>query len=421
MKPYLCSDADITSLELDGSEDYLVIGCDGLWDVVTPDEIVSHVYDYMEENDGDKSGVAQMLVKLAQECESQDNITVVVLFFGDTISPPMERKDDCEVMLPPDLHGDDKKIDDHSEKSNMDESEAQETSQEATIESNLSTDSGLTDEELKMHSKITDNVDVEGANLDVCMSSEDLGSKHDNKDAVAKTRLVTGEVSGNNISSENMENSASKDMFGSKDVSGSKDTSASKECTESKEGWASYNKASSGVTSNSNSSPYTNMDKLRLSLHLSSFRDSKDSSDLAKDRKEKSSSRSSKARSAHSDTFSAGSGASDIIIMTQTASKCIGNRRGRRGRNGRRRNNHKDNRRASRESQSSGIALRTNSTPSRVRSSSESKVSSFVRTPIPSSRSGGENTFRMLMGCGAQVMNRAITQNRMDSGCCHGN
>jgi protein phosphatase 1E len=381
-------------MELDGSEDYLVIGCDGLWDVVTHDEIVNHVYQYLEENNGDKMGVAQMLVRLAQECESEDNITVVVLFFRDKISLPVPREDDTGLMVPQGMDKPEQKTNDVAEMTNGRDSNVEGKPQGTMPESTDSSGSANLE-------GVGDGKEPE--NQDIFVSREEPVNK---EDAAEKTKFTGGEELGSK------ENLGSKDTFSSKDIFDSKDTSGSKDCTESKAGGGSFNKGSSCVTSNSNSSPFTNRDKLRLSLHHLSFRDSKDSSDLVKDRKEKSSSRSSKARSAHSDTFSGGSGGSDIVLMSQAASKCIGNRRGRRTRNGRRRNNHRDNRRASRESQNSGIALRTNGTPSRVRSSSESKVSSFVRTPIPSSRSGGDHMFHMLMGCGAQIVNQTKRHSR---------
>ncbi|KAL5016126.1 hypothetical protein ScPMuIL_005715 [Solemya velum] len=38
-KPYICSDADVAEIDLDGTEDYLVLGCDGLWDGLSADSL----------------------------------------------------------------------------------------------------------------------------------------------------------------------------------------------------------------------------------------------------------------------------------------------------------------------------------------------------------------------------------------------
>lgn len=51
-KPLVCSDPDVTTVEMDGSEDFLVIACDGLWDTVTPEEATEVVFSQLKENKG---------------------------------------------------------------------------------------------------------------------------------------------------------------------------------------------------------------------------------------------------------------------------------------------------------------------------------------------------------------------------------
>ncbi|CAJ0927111.1 unnamed protein product [Ranitomeya imitator] len=82
-KPYICGDADSTSLVLDGSEDYLILACDGFYDTVNPDEAVKVVSDHLKENNGDSSMVAHKLVASARDAGSSDNITVIVVFLKD--------------------------------------------------------------------------------------------------------------------------------------------------------------------------------------------------------------------------------------------------------------------------------------------------------------------------------------------------
>ena len=84
-KPYVSSDADIISFELEGTEDFLVIGCDGLWDALASDSLVSLVNDHLKESEGDRSTVAQKLVRAAKENGSTDNITVIVVFFNHAL------------------------------------------------------------------------------------------------------------------------------------------------------------------------------------------------------------------------------------------------------------------------------------------------------------------------------------------------
>lgn len=79
-KPYVSSDPDVTTVELNGSEDFLVIACDGLWDTVTPQEAADAVYKQLKENKDDLNAVAQTLVSLAKGNGSSDNITIIVVF-----------------------------------------------------------------------------------------------------------------------------------------------------------------------------------------------------------------------------------------------------------------------------------------------------------------------------------------------------
>lgn len=88
-KKFICSDADTTVIELEGTEDYIVLACDGMWDGITQEDLPRIVYDYLQKTNGDKSGVAQMLVELAKENGSTDNITVVIVFLRDKIAEPV--------------------------------------------------------------------------------------------------------------------------------------------------------------------------------------------------------------------------------------------------------------------------------------------------------------------------------------------
>ncbi|XP_069471260.1 protein phosphatase 1E [Ambystoma mexicanum] len=85
-KPYICGEADSTSIVLDGSEDYLILACDGFYDTMSPDEAVKVVSDHLKENNGDSSMVAHKLVASARDAGSSDNITVIVVFLRDLIS-----------------------------------------------------------------------------------------------------------------------------------------------------------------------------------------------------------------------------------------------------------------------------------------------------------------------------------------------
>ncbi|KAG7275030.1 hypothetical protein CRUP_030549 [Coryphaenoides rupestris] len=86
-KPYICGDPDHSVFPLDGSEDYLILACDGFWDTVSPDEAVRVVSDHLQENAGDTSMVAHKLVASARDAGSSDNITAIVVFLRDPRHP----------------------------------------------------------------------------------------------------------------------------------------------------------------------------------------------------------------------------------------------------------------------------------------------------------------------------------------------
>lgn len=100
-KPYICGDADHTTFNLDGSEDYLILACDGFYDTVNPDEAVRVVSDHLQENNGDTAMVAHKLVASARDAGSSDNITVIVVFLRDPRLPPPSEEPEEEAEEEP--------------------------------------------------------------------------------------------------------------------------------------------------------------------------------------------------------------------------------------------------------------------------------------------------------------------------------
>uniref|UniRef100_H0XH51 Protein phosphatase 1F n=2 Tax=Otolemur garnettii TaxID=30611 RepID=H0XH51_OTOGA len=82
-KPYVSGEADVASRELAGSEDYLLLACDGFFDVVPHQEIVGLVQSHLVRQQGSGLHVAEELVTEARERGSHDNITVMVVFLRD--------------------------------------------------------------------------------------------------------------------------------------------------------------------------------------------------------------------------------------------------------------------------------------------------------------------------------------------------
>lgn len=80
-KLFVIGEADVSTFDLDGTEDYMVVACDGLWDVLSGQEVVECVDSHLANPDGTKLTVAQSLVMLAKSEGSGDNITAIVVFF----------------------------------------------------------------------------------------------------------------------------------------------------------------------------------------------------------------------------------------------------------------------------------------------------------------------------------------------------
>lgn len=82
-KPYVSGEADAASRELTGSEDYLLLACDGFFDVVPHQEVAGLVQSHLVRHQGSGLQVAEELVAAARERGSHDNITVMVVFLRD--------------------------------------------------------------------------------------------------------------------------------------------------------------------------------------------------------------------------------------------------------------------------------------------------------------------------------------------------
>jgi serine/threonine protein phosphatase PrpC len=52
-KPYVSAEPEIAVLDLDGDEDFFVMGCDGLWDSLSEDDIAITCYKKLRENPGE--------------------------------------------------------------------------------------------------------------------------------------------------------------------------------------------------------------------------------------------------------------------------------------------------------------------------------------------------------------------------------
>ena len=79
-KPAVTSEPDVANIELDGTEDYIVLACDGIWDVIQPSKVPQLVYAHLT-GGGSKEMVAKSLIDHAKAEGSSDNMTAIVVFF----------------------------------------------------------------------------------------------------------------------------------------------------------------------------------------------------------------------------------------------------------------------------------------------------------------------------------------------------
>jgi len=90
--PYVTHKPDIFKYKLSESEEFIVLACDGLWDVMTNQDVVNFILQNKPKNlkkDSDKithckatvsGNLAKKLADYAIEIGSTDNITVIIIF-----------------------------------------------------------------------------------------------------------------------------------------------------------------------------------------------------------------------------------------------------------------------------------------------------------------------------------------------------
>ncbi|XP_052737491.1 uncharacterized protein LOC112055609 isoform X2 [Bicyclus anynana] len=107
-KPYVTARPEMVVVELDGDEDFVVVACDGLWDVLSEDAVALSVYKQLMSDPDDLKAVPKNLVRQAKRDGSEDNISVIVVFLKDPRDivadncPPMDLGlDNPVVNVPP--------------------------------------------------------------------------------------------------------------------------------------------------------------------------------------------------------------------------------------------------------------------------------------------------------------------------------
>ena len=88
-------------VELDGTEDFLVVACDGVWDVLTAEEMAQEVWSHFSRG-GTKQALARGLIEAARREGSGDNMTVIVHYFHTFQMPTGPPTNQQEVGVVPD-------------------------------------------------------------------------------------------------------------------------------------------------------------------------------------------------------------------------------------------------------------------------------------------------------------------------------
>lgn len=88
-RPYVSSTVDISHNDIDEElDDFVVIATDGLWDVMSSQEVVTYVHDTLtlstiEEQETIRKDMAKYLAEAALDRGSLDNITVIILWLNN--------------------------------------------------------------------------------------------------------------------------------------------------------------------------------------------------------------------------------------------------------------------------------------------------------------------------------------------------
>lgn len=81
LKAYVTAEPYINSEELTNDCEFLIIACDGLWDVIEDQGAIDFVKKKIEEGNNPTT-IAELLVNEALAEGSQDNVTVLVIFLN---------------------------------------------------------------------------------------------------------------------------------------------------------------------------------------------------------------------------------------------------------------------------------------------------------------------------------------------------
>ena len=86
-KKYVIGEGDVSRTVMTGSEEYLVVACDGVWDVVDDQELVECIRGHLSKGN-ERYTTAKALVEFARSEGSGDNITAIIVFLNTAPTTP---------------------------------------------------------------------------------------------------------------------------------------------------------------------------------------------------------------------------------------------------------------------------------------------------------------------------------------------
>ena len=94
----LTAEADVCELQLSNEDNFLILACDGLWDVMAHQEAVDYVLRNLVSANFDPQELAMLMVEEAYKRGSTDNITVMVCILRDL--GRAHREDSLNLTIP---------------------------------------------------------------------------------------------------------------------------------------------------------------------------------------------------------------------------------------------------------------------------------------------------------------------------------
>jgi serine/threonine protein phosphatase PrpC len=84
-KPYISCIPDIFRYKISKKDQFMILACDGLWDVMDAQQVVNFIinncYDSEHNRINKKTNIARILAEFAINKGSTDNITIIIIFF----------------------------------------------------------------------------------------------------------------------------------------------------------------------------------------------------------------------------------------------------------------------------------------------------------------------------------------------------